>query len=115
MAWDDRCFNRLVSAIILKDATPQQVNRYIRKMCREYYPLNPPFEFRGVSILLESPMLLGILPGGRKILMPFSKPCYGTVLGEIDGERGEVASLRRALGSDGTARRKKKYPLHPPR
>jgi hypothetical protein len=91
------CFNQLWSVIIMKNATVRKVNSYIRKTCREYYPLPPGFVFRDVPILLKSPMLVGILPKEAKILMPFTKPCYGTMLYELDAGEDDVSFLRAAF------------------
>jgi hypothetical protein len=91
------CFNQLWSVIILKNATVRKVSSYIRKTCREYYTIPPGFVFRDVPILLKSPMLVGLLPEEAKILMPFTKPCYGTMLFELDAKEGDVSFLRSAL------------------
>jgi len=93
-----RCFNQLWSDIILKDVTARKANAYVRKTCSEYYMVPPGFEFRGVAIQLKSPMLAGIVAGEQKILMPFKKPCYGTMLYEINAEEGDFTYIRSALG-----------------
>jgi hypothetical protein len=109
------CFNQLWSVIIMKNATVRKVNSYIRKTCREYYTLPPGFMFRDVPILLKSPMLVGILPKDAKILMPFTKPCYGTMLYELDAGEGDVSFLRAAFKNrqdkKGRAVGGKKYPV----
>jgi hypothetical protein len=50
----------------------------------------PGFEFRGIAIQLKSPMLVGLVPESLTILMPFTKPCYGTMLYEIIAEDGDL-------------------------
>ncbi len=91
------CFNRIWSDIILKDATPRRADNRVRKSCREYYRIAPGYVFRGVTILIERPMLVGIDEEAGRILMPFRKPCYGMSLYAIDSDRAEIAALRQAL------------------
>jgi len=96
-----RCFNQLWSDIILKNVTARKANAYIRKTCSEYYMVPPGFEFRGIAIQLKSPMLAGIVAGEQKILMPFKKPCYGTMLYMIEADECDFAFLRESLGAAG--------------
>jgi len=91
------CFNRIWSDIILKDATPRRADNRVRKACREHYLITPGYVFRGVTILIERPMLVGIDEEAGRILMPFRKPCYGTSLYAIESDRVEIAALREAL------------------
>jgi len=55
-------------------------------------------KFRGTAIRLKSPRLVGIVPESSIILMPFTKPCYGTMLDEIPAEEEDVTCIRSALG-----------------
>lgn len=91
------CFNQLYSEIILKNVTPRRADNQVRKICCECYLLEPGYEFRGVPILLGTPMLVGIDEEEKRILMPFRKPCYGTSLYAIDADRKEIATLREDL------------------
>ena len=58
----------------------------------------PGFEFRGAAIQLKSPMLVGLIPESLTILLPVTKPCYGTMLYEIKAEEGDFSYIRSALG-----------------
>jgi len=91
------CFNRLWSEVLLKNITPRRADNRVRKTCREYYRIVPGYVFRGVPILIERPMLVGIDEEAGRVLMPFRKPCYGTSLYAIDSDRAEIAALREAL------------------
>ncbi len=91
------CFNDLWSEILLKNVTPLRVENRVKKICREYYPLEPGYVFRGIPILLSKPLLVGIDDDAERILMPFRKPCYGTSLYVIDSDREEIACLREDL------------------
>jgi hypothetical protein len=93
-----RCINYLFPETILKSVTVRKVNNYVRKNCSEYYRMPPGFEFRGIAIQLKSTMLVGLIPESNIILMPFTKPCYGTMLYKIPAEDGDYIYIRSALG-----------------
>lgn len=94
-----RCVNNLGGRVILKDATVDEVNRYVAKNAKEQYVLVPGFVFRDIRVLLKSPMLLGLKIRRQKVLLPFTKPCpgYGTVLYEINATEDDFAYLRANL------------------
>ncbi|KUG10012.1 hypothetical protein ASZ90_016591 [hydrocarbon metagenome] len=91
------CFNQLWSAELLKNVTPRRANNRVRKVCQEYYWIEPGYIFREVPVLLSAPMLIGVDEDTGRILMPFRKPCYGTSLYTIDTDREEIARLRADL------------------
>jgi hypothetical protein len=95
-----RCINYLFPETILKSVTVRIVNNYIRKNCSEYYRMPPGFAFRGIAIQLKSTMLVGFIPGSNIILMPFTKPCYGTMLYKIPADDGDYSYIRSALGEE---------------
>jgi hypothetical protein len=67
------------------------------KHCGEYYLMPPGFVFRGIAIQLKSPLLVGFIRETHKILMPVTKPCYGTMLYEIHAHDEDYAYLSAAL------------------
>jgi len=89
-----RCVNRLSSTILLKDTTEQAINEYVKNACSEYYEIPPNFQFRGVTILLKKPMLVGLKIKKQKILLPFVKPCFGPMLIEVKAEDGDFEIFR---------------------
>ncbi|MFA5296429.1 MAG: DUF1894 domain-containing protein [Methanoregulaceae archaeon] len=91
------CFNQLWSAELLKNVTPRRANNRVRKVCQEYYWIEPGYVFRDVPILLSAPMLIGLDDGAGRILMPFRKPCFGVSLYIIDAGPGEIDRLRADL------------------
>lgn len=93
-----RCIRYLCTDPVLSGVTGRKVNNYVKKHCTEYYKVPPGFVFRGIAIQLKSPMLIGLLPESSTILMPFTKPCYGTMLYAVPAEEGDFACLRSALG-----------------
>jgi len=99
MAVPARCINRLMSGIILKDTTVEKVNAYVRDTCSEWYDVPPGFEFRGVDLLLPSPMAMGFKRKKKKILVPFVKPCYGPILVEVDARDGDFDNIIERLES----------------
>jgi hypothetical protein len=94
------CIRYLCTGTILNNVTGRKVNNYIKKHCSEYYLMPPGFEFRNFVIQLKSPMLVGLLPESSTILMPYTKPCYGTMLYEIIAKEGDFAYLRSTLGEE---------------
>ena len=96
-----RCINRLSSTIIMKDTTEEAINQYVKESCKEYYELPPGFDFKGVTILLNNPMLVGFKLKKQKILLPFVKPCLGPMLIELNAADGDFDWLRKELGNHG--------------
>jgi hypothetical protein len=95
-----RCARHLGGTIILKNASPGQVNEYVRSTCPEYYEIPPDVViFRDTRIELEAPMLVGLQTKNRKLLLPFTKRCTGTVLIEIDAKKSDFAYFRRMASS----------------
>ena len=93
----DRCVNKLDGKILLSDANAEQVNEYVRKKCKEYYEMVPGFVFRNITIQLTAPMLVGLQIKRRKILLPFTKVCLGTLLYEVDAKEGDMDRIRSQL------------------
>ena len=104
------CLRYLCTNAILRNVTGRRVNNYIRKHCREYYLMPPGFVFRGIAIPAKSPMFLGIISESGKILLPCTKPCYGTMLYEIPAEEGDFSCIRAALGGKHDTRERAKKP-----
>jgi hypothetical protein len=102
------CFNQVWSEILEKDLTPRKADNRVRKLCREYYLVEPGYEFRGIPIILSRAMLIGIDEEGCRILIPFQKPCYGTSLYGIDTDGREIARIRSDLGRKETVEPEKR-------
>ncbi len=94
MAVPDRCINKLISRILLKDTTIAKVEEFVKDTCSEWYDIPPGFRFRGITILLPRPMPVGFKRKKKKILMPFVKPCFGPMLVELDASDGDFELLK---------------------
>jgi hypothetical protein len=92
------CIRKLDGAIVLAEATPERVNAYVRRICAECYEILPGTEIKEVAIRLEAPMLLGIRPRKRTVLLPFTKACHGTMLFEIPVDSEDILAIRALLG-----------------
>lgn len=94
-----RCVNNLSGKVLLQDATPDQVNDYVRKHCKEYYEMPPGFVFRDIRMLLRTPMLVGLQVRKQRVLLPFTKPCpgYGTMLYEVAAKATDLDFIRSNL------------------
>jgi hypothetical protein len=88
------CFNQVWSETLLKDVTPRRADNRVRKICHEYYRVEPGYVFRGVPLSLIRTMLIGIDEEAGRILIPFRKPCYGTSLYAVDADREEITRIR---------------------
>jgi hypothetical protein len=85
----------------MKDTTEETINKYVKESCKEYYQLSPRLNSRGVTILLNNPMLVGFKLKKQKILLPFVKPCFGPMLIELTAGDGDFDWLRKELGTHG--------------
>jgi hypothetical protein len=94
-----RCIRHMNASPVLSGVTGRKVNNYVRKHCPEYYLVPPGFVFRGIAIQLKAPMLVGLVPESCTILLPFTKPCYGTMLYEIAADDDDFSCIRSALGT----------------
>jgi hypothetical protein len=94
------CIKRLPTKILVKDASAEEANEYIRKHAREHYEIPPEYEIRNICILGKAPMLLGIKEKKRKILFTFTRPCFGTDVLEMDTTPEEIAAIRADLRKD---------------
>ncbi|MDD3934243.1 MAG: DUF1894 domain-containing protein [Methanoculleus sp.] len=94
-----RCINNLGGEVLLMDVTPEQVDDYVRKHCREYYEMPPGFVFKDIRILLKTPMLVGLQIRKKRVLLPFTKPCpgYGTMLYEVTAKEADLDFIRSNL------------------
>lgn len=91
-----RCAKNLGGTIIIEGAGPDQVNEYVKDTCDEYYEIPPDIViFRDTRIELEAPMLVGFRIKDRKLLLPFTKRCTGTVLIEIDARKPDFTFFRK--------------------
>lgn len=102
------CFNQVASEIILKDVTPRRADNRVKKICREYYRVEPGYVFRGVPLILSRAMLIGIDEAAGQVLMPFRKPCFGTSLYIIKVEEAEIAQIRSDLKDQDIRKTRKK-------
>ncbi|MDI3507339.1 MAG: hypothetical protein PWQ69_1319 [Methanomicrobiaceae archaeon] len=95
------CVNSLGGKVLLMDATPEEVNTYIKRHCKEYYEVYPGFVFKGIRMLLKEPMLLGLQIKKGRILLPFTKRCpnLGTILYEIAADEDDLNYICSTLKS----------------
>lgn len=91
------CINRLPARILVKDISPEEANEYIRKRAKENYEMSSDYTIRDVVLLGKTPMLVGVKERKQKILFPFTKPCFGTAVMELDALPGEIAQIRTDL------------------
>lgn len=96
---DSRCVNRLCGKVRLLEVPLSEANEYIRTHTADQVTVEPEFIFRGIRLLGDGPMMIGVKYKKGKILFPFTKPCYGTMVYEVDASREEIEALLRGEGS----------------
>lgn len=90
-----RCVNRLSARLLLKDIPEDMIDEYVKEHSAVQVLIQPGFLFRGVEVLLCRPMLLGIKRKKKLVLLPFTKPCYGTILLEVASSDEEIRELEK--------------------
>ncbi|WP_298667454.1 DUF1894 domain-containing protein [uncultured Methanofollis sp.] len=95
------CVNRLPAQILIKDISMDEANEYIRRHAKETYEMPLDYAIRDVILLGKPPMVVGVKGKKRKILFPFTKPCFGTAVMEMDATPEDIEKIRRDLGNTG--------------
>ncbi len=95
------CVNRLPARILIKDISMEEANEYIRRHAKENYEMPPDYAIRDVIILGKSPLIVGVKEKKRKVLFPFTKPCFGTAVMEMDATPDDIEKIRKDLGNAG--------------
>jgi len=94
-----KCVNKLCGTVRLLEVSLSEANEYIRKHTADQVTVDPGFVFRGVRLLGDGPLVIGVKYKKGRILFPFTKPCYGTVVYEVDAGREEIEALVQNEGS----------------
>jgi len=94
-----KCVNTLCAMVRLLGVPLSGANEYIRKHTADQVTVDPGFAFRGIRLLGDGPMVIGVKYKKGRILFPFTKPCYGTVVYEVDAGRDEIEALIQREGS----------------
>ena len=92
------CIKRIPARTLVKDISPAEANEYIRARAKENYEMPPDYAIRDVVVLGKSPMVVGVMNRKQKILFPFTRPCFGTAVMEMDALPGEIEKIRADLG-----------------
>jgi hypothetical protein len=95
------CVNRLPARILVKDISMEEANEYIRLHAKENYEMPPDYAIRDVILLGKSPMVVGVREKKRKVLFPFTKPCFGTAVMEMDAAIEDIEKIRKDLRTTG--------------
>jgi hypothetical protein len=95
------CVNRLPARILIKDISIDEANEYIRRHAKENYEMPRDYAIRDVILLGKSPMVVGVKEKKRKVLFPFTKPCFGTAVMEMDATPEDIEKIRSDLKNAG--------------
>ena len=90
-----RCIDHLGKKFILEDVPAGDSDDYIRSHCEEFHRIPPDVVIlRETLIPLDCPMLVGLDPRRRTLLVPFKKRCMGVFLVEIPAGKKEFELIR---------------------
>ena len=90
----NRCVNKLCPDIIMQEIKPEEAREYILKKSSEVYEMPEHYTIKGVNILGEAPLYVGLLKKKKEILFHFKKPCFGTMLLKTKGSDEEFEKIR---------------------
>jgi hypothetical protein len=77
------CLESLNYEVILRDATFSEVREYVRSHFAERYQVNPGYRLFEKHLIGVPPLLVGL--DGDDVILPYTKPCYGTFLVRVPG------------------------------
>lgn len=90
----NRCVNKLRAEILEEEISPEAAVEYIKSNTSEVYEIPKGFTLKGITILGESPLYLGLKVKKKEIIFYFKKPCFGTYLMKIKGNEDDFAKIR---------------------
>ncbi|WOF16558.1 DUF1894 domain-containing protein [Methanoplanus sp. FWC-SCC4] len=90
----NRCINKLRPDIIEEEIAPEEAVSYIKKKSPEVYKMPEGFTIKGVTILGDPPLFVGLKPKKKEIVFYFKKPCFGTYLMKIEGSEDDFSKIR---------------------
>ena len=93
------CIESLKYEIVLRGASFKECREYVRSHCKEYHDVQPGFRIFEKPVIGVPPISIGL--DGDIVTFPYTKPCYGTFLMQIE-DHEEATNIRSA------ASRKKK-------
>ncbi|MDD4126755.1 MAG: DUF1894 domain-containing protein [Methanomicrobium sp.] len=90
----NRCVNKLSAEIIEDGISPKDAVSYIIKNTSEVYEMPEGFTLKGITVLGEPPLHVGLKLKKKEIVFYFKKPCFGTYLMKIKGSDEDFAKIR---------------------
>ncbi len=90
----NRCINKLRPDIIEEETTPEAAVEYIKNNTSEVYEIPEGFTIKGITILGNAPLYLGLKLKKKEIIFYFKKPCFGTYLMKIKGSDEDIQKIR---------------------
>jgi len=90
----NRCVNKLSPEIIEDEISPDDAVEYINRRASEVYEMPEGFTIKGITILGEPPLYVGLKLKKKELLFYFKKPCFGTQLMKIKATEDEFDKIR---------------------
>ena len=90
----NRCVNKLRPDIIQEEISPEDAVEYIKNNTSEMYEMPEGFTIKGITILGNPPLYVGLKLKKQEIVFYFKKPCFTTYLMKIRGTDEDFLKIR---------------------
>ncbi len=85
------CIEDMNKEILIRGASFAEAREYVEAHCKEIYYLNPGFKLLEKAVIGIPPIAIGT--DGDFLILPYTKPCYGTFLLRVECP-DEIVRLR---------------------
>jgi hypothetical protein len=85
------CIEDMNKEILLQGASFKEAREYVEAHCKEVYYIDPGFKLLEKAVIGVPPIAIGI--DGDFLILPYTKPCYGTYLLRVESA-DEITRLR---------------------
>jgi len=86
------CIDELSPEVLLRGASFAECRAAVEKRCREVYYVDPGYAIFDTHVIGVPPIAVGV--EDVFLILPYTKPCYGTYLIRVAGGE-EIERLRR--------------------
>ncbi|MDD1675326.1 MAG: DUF1894 domain-containing protein [Methanomicrobiales archaeon] len=85
------CVEDLNKEVLLSGASFKEAREYVETHCKEIYYVDPGFKLLEKAVIGIPPIAIGV--DGDFLILPYTKPCYGTFLLRVECAE-EIKRLR---------------------
>ncbi len=99
------CLNDYNFDILMQNVTYQEAEKYIRSKYWETYYVEPGYSVLGLRILGSDFVPVAVEEETNNLILPYTKPCFGTFVVRIINVPEEVVRIRKEFKRDLTLER----------